>query len=97
MYIVVLAVSIVPAVLMGWVTEYWQLLVCGLLWFGVYNIALNAAEQRVDAGTTAMLVNVGPLLIRGASFARRTPQGMSARSTRQPGSENSCSQGRHFR
>jgi drug/metabolite transporter (DMT)-like permease len=39
------------------------LLVCGLLWFGVYNIALNAAEQRVDAGTTAMLVNVGPLLI----------------------------------
>ena len=42
----------------------WRLLlVCGLLWFGVYNIALNAAEQRVDAGTTAMLVNVGPLLI----------------------------------
>jgi drug/metabolite transporter (DMT)-like permease len=39
------------------------LLVCGLLWFGVYNIALNAAEQRVDAGTTAMLVNVGPLLL----------------------------------
>ena len=39
------------------------LLVCGLLWFGVYNIALNAAEQRVDAGTTAMLVNVGPLIL----------------------------------
>ena len=39
------------------------LLVCGLLWFGVYNIALNAAEQRVDAGTTAMLVNVGPLVL----------------------------------
>jgi drug/metabolite transporter (DMT)-like permease len=42
----------------------WRLLlVCGLLWFGVYNIALNAAEQRVDAGTTAMLVNVGPLIL----------------------------------
>jgi drug/metabolite transporter (DMT)-like permease len=42
----------------------WRLLlVCGLLWFGVYNIALNAAEQRVDAGTAAMLVNVGPLLL----------------------------------
>lgn len=39
------------------------LLVCGLLWFGVYNVALNAAEQRVDAGTAAMLVNVGPVLI----------------------------------
>ena len=39
------------------------LLVCGLLWFGVYNVALNAAEQRVDAGTAAMLVNVGPILI----------------------------------
>jgi drug/metabolite transporter (DMT)-like permease len=36
---------------------------CGLLWFGVYNVALNAAEQRVDAGTAAMLVNIGPVLI----------------------------------
>ena len=39
------------------------LLVCGLLWFGVYNVALNAAERSVDAGTAAMLVNVGPILI----------------------------------
>jgi drug/metabolite transporter (DMT)-like permease len=39
------------------------LLICGLLWFGVYNVSLNAAEQRVDAGTASMLVNVGPLLI----------------------------------
>jgi drug/metabolite transporter (DMT)-like permease len=36
---------------------------CGLLWFGAYNVALNAAERRVDAGTAAMLVNVGPILI----------------------------------
>lgn len=42
----------------------WALIVlCGLAWFAVYNVALNAAEQRVDAGTTAMLVNVGPILI----------------------------------
>lgn len=42
----------------------WALLVlCGLAWFAVYNVALNAAEQRVDAGTTAMLVNIGPILI----------------------------------
>ncbi len=39
------------------------LLICGVLWFGLYNVALNAAEQRVDAGTAAMLVNVGPILI----------------------------------
>ena len=42
----------------------WKFLVlCGVLWFGVYNLALNEAEQRLDAGTTAMLVNIGPLLI----------------------------------
>jgi drug/metabolite transporter (DMT)-like permease len=42
----------------------WRLLaVCGVGWFGVYNLALNAAEQHLDAGTTAMLVNVGPILI----------------------------------
>lgn len=42
----------------------WALTVlCGVAWFGVYNVALNAAEQSVDAGTTAMLVNVGPILI----------------------------------
>jgi drug/metabolite transporter (DMT)-like permease len=36
---------------------------CGVAWFGLYNIALNEAERRVDAGTAAMLVNVGPILI----------------------------------
>lgn len=40
-----------------------RLLLCGLLWFGAYNVLLNAGERRVDAGTAAMLVNVGPLLI----------------------------------
>jgi drug/metabolite transporter (DMT)-like permease len=39
------------------------ILICGVLWFGIYNVALNAAERRVDAGTAAMLVNVGPILI----------------------------------
>jgi drug/metabolite transporter (DMT)-like permease len=37
--------------------------VCGVLWFGLYNVALNAAERRVDAGIAAMLVNIGPILI----------------------------------
>ena len=36
---------------------------CGLAWFGLYTITLNEAEQRVDAGTAAMLVNIGPILI----------------------------------
>jgi drug/metabolite transporter (DMT)-like permease len=39
------------------------LLACGLLWFGVYNLTLNAAERRLDAGTAAMLVHIAPLLI----------------------------------
>jgi drug/metabolite transporter (DMT)-like permease len=40
-----------------------RLLVTGVLWFGVYNLALNEAERHVDAGTAAMLVNVGPVII----------------------------------
>jgi drug/metabolite transporter (DMT)-like permease len=51
----------------GWVRpsgrEWGLLAICGLSWFGVYNVALNAAEQHLDAGTTAMLVNIGPILI----------------------------------
>ena len=39
------------------------IVICGVLWFGLYNVALNAAETRIDAGTAAMLVNVGPILI----------------------------------
>ena len=51
----------------GWVrptaAEWRLLVVCGVGWFGIYNLALNAAEQHLDAGTTAMLVNIGPILI----------------------------------
>jgi drug/metabolite transporter (DMT)-like permease len=35
----------------------------GVLWLGVYSLALNAAERLVDAGTAAMLIATGPLLI----------------------------------
>ena len=52
------------------------IVVCGVLWFGVYNVALNAAERRVDAGTAAMLVNIGPILIAilaGSHPARGLP------------------------
>ncbi|HEY9523036.1 MAG TPA: DMT family transporter [Thermopolyspora sp.] len=35
----------------------------GVLWFGVYMVALNWGEHEVDAGTAAMLIKIGPLLI----------------------------------
>ena len=50
----------------------------GLVWFAVYNLALNEAERNVDAGTAAMLVNTGPIFIAifaglflGEGFPRR--------------------------
>lgn len=39
------------------------ILVTGVLWFGVYMVALNWGEQHVDAGTAAMVINIGPVLI----------------------------------
>jgi drug/metabolite transporter (DMT)-like permease len=35
----------------------------GALWFGLYTILVNASERHVDAGTAALIVNVGPILI----------------------------------
>ncbi|MBO0804792.1 MAG: DMT family transporter [Nocardiopsaceae bacterium] len=37
--------------------------VTGVLWFGVYMVALNWGEQEVDAGTTSMITSTGPVLI----------------------------------
>lgn len=37
--------------------------ISGLLWFGLYMVVLNWGEREVDAGTAALVVNVGPLLI----------------------------------
>ncbi len=39
------------------------LVLAGLLWFGVYQVVLNEAEQRVDAGTASMLVLIAPIFI----------------------------------
>lgn len=39
------------------------LVAIGLLWFGLYNVALNAGERRVDAGTAAMLIQLSPVLV----------------------------------
>ncbi|WP_349897341.1 DMT family transporter [Parafrigoribacterium soli] len=43
--------------------EWLLILVFGVAWFGAYNVALNTAEQTLDAGTSAMIVNIGPILI----------------------------------
>jgi drug/metabolite transporter (DMT)-like permease len=40
-----------------------RIIVCGALWFGAYNVALNAAERRVDAGTAALVINIGQILL----------------------------------
>jgi drug/metabolite transporter (DMT)-like permease len=44
-------------------TEWLLIVGFGVVWFGGYNIALNIAEKTLDAGTTAMIVNIGPILI----------------------------------
>lgn len=42
----------------------WPLIVAGGLgWFSIYNLALNAAEQRIDAGTAALVVQIGPIVV----------------------------------
>jgi drug/metabolite transporter (DMT)-like permease len=45
-------------------------LISGVLWFGGYMVFLNWGERLVDAGTAALVVNVGPILIAlfGARF-----------------------------
>lgn len=40
-----------------------QIAAFGSLFLGVYSVTLNEAERRVDAGTAAMLINIGPILI----------------------------------
>jgi drug/metabolite transporter (DMT)-like permease len=56
----------------------------GVLWFGVYAVLINAAERHLDAGTTALLINVGPILIAvlaglflGEGFPRGLVTGLS--------------------
>lgn len=39
------------------------ILLIGVLWFAIYNVALNAGEQSVDAGTASMIINISPILI----------------------------------
>lgn len=58
--------------------EWGLVLLVGVAWFAVYNVALNAGERSVDAGTAAMLIQLAPILIGvlaglllGEGFPRR--------------------------
>jgi drug/metabolite transporter (DMT)-like permease len=53
----------------------------GVLWFGLYNLALNAGERRIDAGTASLLVNTGPIflaLLAGALLREGFPRALFA-------------------
>jgi drug/metabolite transporter (DMT)-like permease len=55
--------------------------VCGALWFAGYSFLLNAGERQVDAGTAAMLVSLGPILVAllaGALLGEGFPRNLFA-------------------
>jgi drug/metabolite transporter (DMT)-like permease len=43
--------------------QWLSIVVIGVLWFGIYNVALNAGEHHVDAGTAVMLIQISPVLV----------------------------------
>ncbi len=66
--LLVAALVVLPLVLRtGWVSptrrEWTLLAIGGVGWFGVYNLALNAGERHVDAGTAAMIIQIGPVIV----------------------------------
>jgi drug/metabolite transporter (DMT)-like permease len=53
----------------------------GVLWFAGYTIALNAAERVLDAGTAALVVGIGPIIIAvlaGVYLREGFPRGLVA-------------------
>jgi drug/metabolite transporter (DMT)-like permease len=83
------ALVLVPVLLLrreGWPPRgAWPgIIASGVLWFGVYMVALNWGEREVDAGTAAMVINIGPVLIALLSgwllkegFSRRVLAGIA--------------------
>lgn len=72
--LIVAALAIGPFVVRhGWIRpsgrEWILLALSGIGWFGIYNVALNAGERQVDAGTAALLVQVGPIIVAIAATA----------------------------
>ena len=60
----------------------WRLLVvCGVVWFGIYMVTLNEAERHMDAGIAAMIVYIAPILIvalAGLLLGEGFPRGLLA-------------------
>jgi drug/metabolite transporter (DMT)-like permease len=52
--------------------QWASIVTIGVLWFGVYNVALNAGEHLLDAGTAGMLIQTSPVLVAvlAATFLR---------------------------
>ena len=66
--LLIAALVVLPLVLRrGWVPptrrEWGLLALGGVGWFGVYNLTLNAGERHVDAGTAAMIIQIGPVIV----------------------------------
>lgn len=61
----------IGVLLTGWVRptrdQWLRLIAIGVLWFGIYNLALNEGEQRIDAGTAALLIQLSPILVAALS------------------------------
>ncbi len=43
--------------------DWLRLVTIGALWYALYNVALNEGEQRVDAGTAALLIQFAPIVL----------------------------------
>jgi drug/metabolite transporter (DMT)-like permease len=63
--------------------DWWRFVVIGVLWYAVYNLALNEGERHVDAGTAALLLQFSPLILAvlaavvlGESFTRELAIGL---------------------
>jgi drug/metabolite transporter (DMT)-like permease len=55
------------------------IVVFGVLFLGAYSITLNTAERHIDAGSSAMVVSTGPLLIAllaGIALREGFPRGL---------------------
>lgn len=75
-----LRMATAAVVLTGWVllnrprfhrsARTWLIIAAwGVAWFGVYNVALNAAGHHIDAATASMVVNLAPLIVAVAAVA----------------------------
>ena len=42
----------------------WPLIALGgVSWICIYNVALNESERRIDAGTAALIIQIGPIIV----------------------------------